>query len=62
MPTPAGFDGHGGCFIETGGRRATYGSGDFYAQPTPAVALHPPALRWHVGKVVFETNVLRRWL
>lgn len=61
-PAPAGFDGHGGCFIETGGRRAAYGSGDFYAQPTPTVALHPPALRWHAGKVVFETNVLRRWL
>lgn len=59
---PAGFDGHGGCFIETGKGRAAYGSGDFYAEPAPAVTLHAPARRWHWGKVAFELNVMRRWL
>lgn len=58
----AKFDGHGGCFIETGRGRAGFGSGDFYAEPAPAVAIHPPARRWHLGKVLFERNVMWRWL
>ena len=56
------FDGHGGCFIETGNGRAAYGSGDFYADPAPAVTMKAPSRRWHFGKVAFETNVMRRWL
>ena len=56
------FDGHGGCFIETGNGRAAYGSGDFYADPSPVVAMKAPARRWHWGKVAFEQNVMRRWL
>lgn len=56
------FDGHGGCFIETGHGRAAYGSGDFYADPAPAVAMKTPSRRWHCGKVAFEQNVMRRWL
>lgn len=56
------FDGHGGCFIETGNGRAGYGSGDFYAQPAPEIGIRPPARRWHLGKAMFEQNVLRRWL
>ena len=58
----ARFDGHGGCFIETGNGRAAYGSGDFYADPAPAVAMKSPSRRWHWGKVAFEANVMRRWL
>jgi sulfide:quinone oxidoreductase len=58
----ASFDGHGGCFIETGFGKAGYGSGDFYAEPAPAVKIRPPARRWHLGKVLFEYNVMRRWL
>jgi sulfide:quinone oxidoreductase len=61
-PAPAGFDGHGGCFIETGAGRAAYGSGNFYGDPAPTVALHSPARRWHWGKVTFEQRVIRRWL
>ena len=61
-PTTATFNGHGGCFIETGGGRAAYGAGDIYAEPTPTVTLRPPARRWHLGKVLFELNVVRRWL
>ncbi len=58
----ARFDGHGGCFVEIGDGRAAYGSGNFYADPAPAVALKAPARRHHWGKVAFETNVMRRWL
>jgi len=58
---PASFDGHGECFVETGGGKAGFGRGDFYAEPTPQVVLHPVGRRWHFGKLLFEKNWLRRW-
>ncbi len=61
-PEPAQFDGHGGCFIETGAGRAAYGVGDFYADPAPAITMHAPARRWHWSKAALEFNVMRRWL
>ena len=61
-PTTASFDGHGGCFIETGFGKAGYVSGNFYAEPSPAVIVRPPSRRQHLGKVMFEYNVMRRWL
>ncbi len=61
QPPTARFDGHGGCFIETGDGKAGYGSGDFYADPKPAVTMKMPARRWHLGKVLLEQNILRRW-
>jgi sulfide:quinone oxidoreductase len=61
-PATARFDGHGGCFIETGFGKAGYGAGDFYAEPSPAVKIRPPSRRWHLGKIAFEFNVMRRWL
>jgi sulfide:quinone oxidoreductase len=48
------FDGHGECFIEVGDGKAGFGGGDFYAEPTPAVTLHQPSWRWHLGKVWLE--------
>jgi sulfide:quinone oxidoreductase len=60
--TAARFDGHGGCFIETGFGKAGYGSGDFYAEPSPAVTVRRPSRRMHFGKVAFEQNVMRRWM
>ncbi|HUY58559.1 MAG TPA: FAD/NAD(P)-binding oxidoreductase [Solirubrobacteraceae bacterium] len=54
----ARFDGHGACFLETGGGRAGFASGNFYASPSPALRMRRPARRWHWGKVLFE----RRWL
>lgn len=54
----ARFDGHGSCFLETGAGRAGFASGDFYADPAPAVRMRAPARHWHWGKVLFE----RRWL
>jgi len=61
-PAGASFDGHGGCFIETGFGKAGYGSGNFYAEPSPAVIVRPPSRRRHLGKVAFEYNVMKRWL
>ncbi len=56
------FTGRGGCFIETGFGKAGYGSGNFYAEPSPAVTIRPPSRRMHLGKVVFEYDVMKRWL
>jgi len=58
----ARFDGHGACFIETGGGRAGYGAGDFYAEPRPAVSVRRPRRMWHLGKVLLEKQILWRWL
>ena len=56
------FDGHGGCFLESDFRRASYASGNFYAQPSPKVNVKVPSRRSHLAKVVFEYNVMKRWL
>jgi sulfide:quinone oxidoreductase len=61
-PAVATFDGHGGCFIETGFGKAGYGAGDFFAEPAPAVTLRSPSRRHHLAKVAFEYNVMHRWL
>jgi sulfide:quinone oxidoreductase len=58
LPT---FDGHGACFIETGDGKAGYGAGNFYAEPVPQMTMHPPARRWHAGKVLFEKLWLSKW-
>lgn len=50
----ARFDGHGMCFVEIGAGMAGFGSGDFYAEPTPAVRLRTPNPLWHLGKILFE--------
>ena len=55
------FDGVGQCFVETGDGRAGLGAGNFYAEPTPQVDFHPPARRWHWGKVLVERRWLKRW-
>jgi sulfide:quinone oxidoreductase len=60
--TPARFDGHGECFIETGDGKAGFGGGDFYAEPVPTVTLHSPSRRWHLGKVWFEKTWLHTQL
>ncbi len=58
----ATFNGHGGCFLESDFHRASYASGNFYADPSPKVSVKPPSRRSHLAKVVFEYNVMRRWL
>ncbi|MEW6749394.1 MAG: FAD/NAD(P)-binding oxidoreductase [Candidatus Latescibacterota bacterium] len=58
----ARFDGYGACFIETGGGRAGFGSGNFYAEPRPVVRMRRPGRVWHAGKVLFEKQVMWQWL
>lgn len=56
------FDGRGACFVETGGERAGFGSGNFYAEPAPNVRMRRPSWVWHAGKVLLEKQVLWQWL
>jgi sulfide:quinone oxidoreductase len=58
---PTRYNGHGECFVETGSGKAGFGRGDFYAEPTPQVKLHPVGRRWHLSKILFEKTWLRRW-
>lgn len=57
----ATFDGKGYCWLELGGGKAGFASGNFYAEPEPAVRLYPPMRSWHWGKVIFEKWWLRHW-
>jgi sulfide:quinone oxidoreductase len=58
----ARFDGHGGCFIEVGNGLAGYGSGNFYAEPSPSVQLREPDRKQHLGKVLVEKDAMWLWL
>lgn len=55
------FDGSGACFVETGGGRAGYGAGNFYASPAPQMQFHRPSRWWHWGKVAYEKYWFWRW-
>lgn len=54
----AAYTGEGGCFIEIGHGMAGFGSGNFYALPSPQVKMHKPSQFRHLGKVLFE----KQWL
>ncbi len=56
------FDGHGTCFLETGGGKSGLARGDFFASPVPRVAMYRPGRTWHAAKIAFEQYWLRRWL
>jgi sulfide:quinone oxidoreductase len=55
------FAGDGECFLETGGGRAAFGSGNFYADPAPQIRLKQPSALLHLGKVAYEKYWLYRW-
>ena len=58
---PGAFDGNGFCWIETGGPVAGYASGDFYADPKPALKIGHPSRLNHINKLIFERWWLWRW-
>jgi len=60
-PASARYLGHGECFLETGAGRAGMGSGNFYAEPTPQIALRPAGRILHLGKLLYEKFWLYRW-
>lgn len=51
---PAEFDGYGYCMLEGGGAIAGMAFGNFFAEPSPQIALGRPGHIWHWGKVLFE--------
>lgn len=55
------FGGQGGCFLESGGGKAAFATGNFYAEPQPDVDMRGPSRVWHWSKVGFERMWLRRW-
>lgn len=55
------FDGRGYCFLEMGFGKAGFASGNFYAEPDPAVKLKTPGRLWHWGKIAFEKYWMWRW-
>ncbi len=58
----ARFDGNGYCWVELGAGVAGFASGNFFADPEPAVTLRRPSRTWHAGKVMFERYWLSRGL
>ncbi|MCL5959186.1 MAG: NAD(P)/FAD-dependent oxidoreductase [Chloroflexi bacterium] len=48
------FDGVGFCWVSMARAKAGFASGDFYAEPEPAIDLRQPGLTWHLAKVLFE--------
>ena len=55
------FGGYGKWFLKTGDGKAGIGAGDFYAEPTPQVALRVPTRWWHWAKVLFERRWFWKW-
>ncbi|MDP2433930.1 MAG: FAD/NAD(P)-binding oxidoreductase [Pseudomonadota bacterium] len=60
-PAANHFDGHGACFLEIGGGRAGFGSGNFYAEPAPAITMKPPGRLMHWAKAAYEKYWLYKW-
>jgi len=54
------FDGHGSCFLETGGGKAGMAKGDFYGEPRQ-VEMKDPARLYRAEKTLFERWWLWRW-
>jgi sulfide:quinone oxidoreductase len=52
------FDGRGFCYLEMGDGTAAYGSGNFYAYPSPRVYLEPPSQQFHKERKELEQEQL----
>lgn len=60
LGTPAEtFAGSGTCYIETGGREAVKGEGQFYALPHPVMRATPPDGAQYEGKLAWMSDWLR---
>jgi hypothetical protein len=56
------FDGYGFCFLELPGKQVATVTGDFYAEPHPAVRLTPPDEASFRAKQQWEQERLTAWL
>jgi sulfide:quinone oxidoreductase len=59
-PKPRAYDGDGFCYVDVGDGLAAYGSGDFYAYPSPRVRLQQPSAEGRRAKEEYE-NLLDTW-
>jgi sulfide:quinone oxidoreductase len=57
----ATYGGTAFCYVEAGAGRAAMASGDFYAQPVPAVAISEPTVEQLEHKREFERSYLAAW-
>ncbi len=48
------FCGDGYCMLEAGENMAGFAFGNFFAEPSPQIALRQMGKTWHLGKVLFE--------
>jgi len=48
------FSGNGFCMLEAGQHAAGVAYGDFFAKPSPQIAVRSVGKSWHLGKVLFE--------
>ena len=55
------FGGQGACFMETGGGKAAYITGKFFAEPAPLVEMRGPSRTMRLAKSGFERVWLWRW-
>lgn len=55
------FDGHGYCFLETGGGMATSIHGNFFASPEPQITVGDPSVDTLNEKRDFEASRLAAW-
>lgn len=58
---PTEFTGEGFCYIDVGGGKAAFGSGNFFAAPAPRVTFEPPSTEFKRAKTEF-TNAIGRAL
>lgn len=58
----AHFRGDGACWVELGGGKAAFASGNFYRGPEPSLRMAGPSRLRHWAKVAFEKWWLWRWL
>jgi sulfide:quinone oxidoreductase len=55
------YTGKGGCWIEVGQGEAAFGTGNFFAEPSPVVELQPPSGEHHKEKEQQERSWIEEW-
>ena len=55
------YSGNGYCFLELGSHKAGFAKGNFFATPSPSVAIYSSGKIWHLGKIAFEKWWLWKW-
>lgn len=59
--TASAYDGSGECFLMTGGNRAGFVKGTWYAKPLPNIKFRRPSRALYAERVLFEKYWMRHW-